>query len=101
MNREGGSTKAIPIITAVWAEQGTAADSRNAAIYLSREELKPERADSAALISGEAGSLPKAPYATVIFRSGFQGAVLSPTFQETADRRQMQSPEGSAYILNI
>ena len=24
MNREGGSTKAIPIITAVWAEQGTA-----------------------------------------------------------------------------
>ena len=50
MNREGGSTKAIPIITAVWAEQGTAADSRNAAIYLSREEFKPERADSAAVV---------------------------------------------------
>ena len=50
MNREGGSTKAIPIITAVWAEQGTAADSRNAAIYLSREELKPGRADSAAVV---------------------------------------------------
>ena len=50
MNREGGSTNAIPIITAVCAEQGTATESRNDAMYLSREEFKPGRADSAAVV---------------------------------------------------
>ncbi len=41
---------AIPIITAVCAVQGTATDSRNDAMYLSREDSKLPSADSAAVV---------------------------------------------------
>lgn len=42
--------KAMPIITAVCAEQGTATDSRNEAIYFSRDDSMQLNADNAAVV---------------------------------------------------